>query len=142
MTLSDLTLPITYADAKGYALVFTPQLAGRLHGGPFEPYMLTVTRLEHVKRVDLVLDAMARPGQVHEVGKAIDPPAPLCAAAASVLLTLVDNETPLWLDPAAAEARSWIAFHTGAPAARHVSQHHRKRGNRPRVRRCFEACRA
>jgi hypothetical protein len=30
MTLSDLTLPISYADAKGYALVFTPQLAARL----------------------------------------------------------------------------------------------------------------
>ena len=40
MKLSDLTLPISYADAKGYALVFTPQLAGRLaelhaeHGSP------------------------------------------------------------------------------------------------------------
>ncbi len=40
MTLSDLTIPISYADAKGYALVFTPQLAGRLaelhaeHGSP------------------------------------------------------------------------------------------------------------
>ena len=30
MTLSDLTLPISYADASGLALVFTPQLAGRL----------------------------------------------------------------------------------------------------------------
>ena len=30
MTLEDLTLPISYEDAKGYALVFTPQLAGRL----------------------------------------------------------------------------------------------------------------
>ena len=30
MTLSDLTLPISYADARGLALVFTPQLAGRL----------------------------------------------------------------------------------------------------------------
>lgn len=30
MTLSDLTLPISYEDAKGYALVFTPQLARRL----------------------------------------------------------------------------------------------------------------
>jgi hypothetical protein len=28
--LSDLTLPISYADAKALALVFTPQLAGRL----------------------------------------------------------------------------------------------------------------
>ncbi len=40
MTLSDLTLPISYDDAKGYALVFTPQLAARLaelhaqHGSP------------------------------------------------------------------------------------------------------------
>ena len=30
MTLSDLTLPISYADARGLALVFTPALAGRL----------------------------------------------------------------------------------------------------------------
>jgi hypothetical protein len=30
MTLADLTLPISYAAARGLALVFTPQLAGRL----------------------------------------------------------------------------------------------------------------
>jgi hypothetical protein len=30
MTLADLTLPISYADARSFALVFTPQLAGRL----------------------------------------------------------------------------------------------------------------
>lgn len=30
MTLGDLTLPISYEDARQYALVFTPQLAGRL----------------------------------------------------------------------------------------------------------------
>jgi hypothetical protein len=30
MTLGDMTLPISYEDAKGYALVFTPQLAERL----------------------------------------------------------------------------------------------------------------
>lgn len=30
MTLADLTLPISYEDAKQYALVFTPQLAQRL----------------------------------------------------------------------------------------------------------------
>ena len=40
MTLSDLTLPISYEDAKALALVFTPALAGRLaelhaeHGSP------------------------------------------------------------------------------------------------------------
>lgn len=30
MKLADLTLPISLADARQYALVFTPQLAGRL----------------------------------------------------------------------------------------------------------------
>lgn len=30
MMLGDLTLPISYADARQYALVFTPQLAQRL----------------------------------------------------------------------------------------------------------------
>ena len=30
MTLGDLTLPISYEEARGYALVFTPPLAGRL----------------------------------------------------------------------------------------------------------------
>lgn len=30
MTLGDLTFPISYADARQYALVFTPALAGRL----------------------------------------------------------------------------------------------------------------
>lgn len=30
MTLAALTLPISYEDAKGYALVFTPRLADRL----------------------------------------------------------------------------------------------------------------
>jgi alpha-D-ribose 1-methylphosphonate 5-triphosphate synthase subunit PhnH len=61
-----------------------------------------------------VLDAMARPGQVHRVG-GVEAPAPLCVAAGAALLTLVDHETPLWLDPAAAAARTWIAFHCGAP---------------------------
>ena len=61
-----------------------------------------------------VLDAMARPGQVHRV-TGVEPPAPLCAAAGAVLLTLVDHETRLWLEPDADAARDWIAFHCGAP---------------------------
>ena len=60
-----------------------------------------------------VLDAMARPGQVHDAGAAVTPPAPLAPATAAVLLTLVDQETPLWLDAAAAAASDWIAFHCG-----------------------------
>jgi alpha-D-ribose 1-methylphosphonate 5-triphosphate synthase subunit PhnH len=61
-----------------------------------------------------VLDAMARPGQLHHAGQNLVAPAPLGRATAAVLLTLVDNETPIWLDPAAAPARDWLAFHCGA----------------------------
>jgi alpha-D-ribose 1-methylphosphonate 5-triphosphate synthase subunit PhnH len=61
-----------------------------------------------------VLDAMARPGRLHRAGEDLTAPAPLDPATAAVLLTLVDNETPLWLDAAAAAAHDWLAFHCGA----------------------------
>jgi alpha-D-ribose 1-methylphosphonate 5-triphosphate synthase subunit PhnH len=61
-----------------------------------------------------VLDAMSRPGQLHQVGEGLAAPAPLDSATAAVLLTLVDNETPLWLDPAAVATRDCLAFHCGA----------------------------
>jgi alpha-D-ribose 1-methylphosphonate 5-triphosphate synthase subunit PhnH len=60
-----------------------------------------------------VLDAMARPGHVHRAGENLQPPSPLDRATAAVLLTLADNDTPLWLDPAAAAASDWLAFHCG-----------------------------
>jgi alpha-D-ribose 1-methylphosphonate 5-triphosphate synthase subunit PhnH len=61
-----------------------------------------------------VLDAMARPGTLHQAGANLTPPAPLDRATAAVLLALVDNETPLWIDDAATEASDWLAFHCGA----------------------------
>jgi alpha-D-ribose 1-methylphosphonate 5-triphosphate synthase subunit PhnH len=61
-----------------------------------------------------VLDAMSRPGRIAGVGGVV-PPEPLCAATAAVLLTLIDHETPFWLDPDAQAAGEWIAFHCGAP---------------------------
>ncbi len=61
-----------------------------------------------------VLDAMARPGAVREAGSGLEPPAPLCPSAAAALLTLIDHETPLWLDPEARAAGAWVAFHCGA----------------------------
>ena len=64
-----------------------------------------------------VLDAMARPGTLHRVTAPAHPPVPLCRATAAALLTLVDLETPLWLDPAADAAGPWIDFHCGAPRA-------------------------
>jgi alpha-D-ribose 1-methylphosphonate 5-triphosphate synthase subunit PhnH len=68
-----------------------------------------------------VLDAMARPGCVHEIAGVVAP-APLCNAAGAVLLTLVDHETRLWLDPSAHAARGWLAFHTGAPVEQTMDQ--------------------
>lgn len=64
-----------------------------------------------------VLDALAHPGRVVTVPSAPEPPAPLGPATAAVCLTLLDFETPLWLDPAArtAEAVEYLRFHCGAP---------------------------
>ena len=67
-----------------------------------------------------VLDAMARPGSLHEVGETLTAPAPLAPATAAVLLTLADNETPLWLQAPVLDARDWLAFHCGAPTVDRV----------------------
>ena len=48
-----------------------------------------------------VLDAMSRPGRIAQI-TGVTAPGPLGAAAGAVLLTLVDHETRLWLDPDAA----------------------------------------
>jgi alpha-D-ribose 1-methylphosphonate 5-triphosphate synthase subunit PhnH len=61
-----------------------------------------------------VLDAMAHPGRIGRAGVGLRAPPPLAPATAAVLLTLADAETPLWLDPAAEPAASWIQFHCGA----------------------------
>ena len=54
-----------------------------------------------------VLDAMARPGRLQQAGERLAAPAPLDPATAATLLTLIDNETPLWLDHSAVPARGW-----------------------------------
>jgi alpha-D-ribose 1-methylphosphonate 5-triphosphate synthase subunit PhnH len=64
-----------------------------------------------------VMEAMARPGSVAAVDAALAPPAPLGTAAAALALTLLDFETPVWLDPQLADASDiadWFKFHTGA----------------------------
>jgi len=63
-----------------------------------------------------VLEAMSRPGRVQRLASALAPPALLDAATAAVLLTLVDAETPLWLN-AGVEAEEWVRFHCGCPVA-------------------------
>jgi alpha-D-ribose 1-methylphosphonate 5-triphosphate synthase subunit PhnH len=65
-----------------------------------------------------VLNAMSRPGTVQDLEPAFDPPAPLLPAAAAICLSLLDFETPVWIDGAGADidaAAAYLAFHTGAP---------------------------
>ena len=63
------------------------------------------------------LDAMARPGTSVFIPAAslVSPPAGTSAAAASVLLALLDQDCALWLSPtlAAGPAAKWLRFHTG-----------------------------
>jgi len=64
-----------------------------------------------------VMMAMARPGEVRVITPELTPPAPLMPVTAALALTLLDYETPVWLDAslmAAPEVAEWLKFHTGA----------------------------
>lgn len=62
------------------------------------------------------LFVLARPGRIETLNGA-KAPAPVSPAAATLLLTLCDGETPLYLAPGhdRPEVCDWIAFHIGAP---------------------------
>ena len=60
-----------------------------------------------------ILDAMSRPGTIHDVGVGLRPPVALGSAAAACLLTLVDAETSLHLDAVCTPAWEWVRFHCG-----------------------------
>lgn len=63
-----------------------------------------------------IMVAMARPGEIQDIAGAV-PPAPLSVAAGTVIATLCDPETPVYLAPSVDQqaVRDWITFHTGAP---------------------------
>ena len=78
MTLSDLTLPISYADARGYALVFTPQLAARLaelHGQHGSTKCVPMPRVLADGRLVLCADVLTEIGPgglLHAMWEAAD----------------------------------------------------------------------
>jgi len=78
MTLSDLTLPISLADSRGLALVFTPQLAGRLaqlHGQHGSPNCVPVPRTLTDGRLMLCADILTEiepGGLLHAMWQAAD----------------------------------------------------------------------
>lgn len=63
-----------------------------------------------------VLDALARPGQVRAIGPAL-PGVALGGAMARLLLSLSDEETPVWWQRVDARLQHWLRFHTGAGVA-------------------------
>ena len=65
-----------------------------------------------------LLDVMARPGRIERLDAALEAPELLHKAAAAVCLTLLDVDTPFWLDEAARDSESlrrFLAFHCGCP---------------------------
>jgi len=63
----------------------------------------------------MLLDAMSSPGKLIHSEIALEAPAPLLATSAGICLTLLDRETPLWLDAKAdqPQVREYLRFHCG-----------------------------
>ncbi|MCA0044780.1 phosphonate C-P lyase system protein PhnH [Celeribacter litoreus] len=70
------------------------------------------------------LNVLSRPGTIMEL-RGANAPAPVSEAAATLLLTLCDPETPLYLADThdTKEVRDWIAFHIGAPLVGRAHAH-------------------
>jgi alpha-D-ribose 1-methylphosphonate 5-triphosphate synthase subunit PhnH len=65
-----------------------------------------------------VMNAMANPGSVQDVGADVSAPLPLMRGSAAIALTLFDHDTPIWLDGRMSdcpEVANWLKFHSGAP---------------------------
>lgn len=64
-----------------------------------------------------VMHAFSTPGTVASLGERALGPAPLCAAASAILLTLADYATPVWFEASekTQDAAAWLTFHSGAP---------------------------
>jgi alpha-D-ribose 1-methylphosphonate 5-triphosphate synthase subunit PhnH len=65
-----------------------------------------------------LMDAMASPGSILDLGDTILPPAPLTPAAGAILAALADYDTPVWFEAKeVSDAAAWLAFHAGARRA-------------------------
>ncbi|MEO8884273.1 MAG: phosphonate C-P lyase system protein PhnH [Devosia sp.] len=64
------------------------------------------------------MDALANPGTIRPLGALAQPPAPLTPELAALALTVLDHDSPVWLDPilaATPAVADWLRFQTGAP---------------------------
>jgi alpha-D-ribose 1-methylphosphonate 5-triphosphate synthase subunit PhnH len=67
-----------------------------------------------------VLEAVACPGSVRRIGNGLLTPPPLNEATGSMLLTLADADTPVYLAADCASTSDWIRFHCGAPVVAEI----------------------
>jgi len=71
-----------------------------------------------------MLDAMARPGSIRTMPEPAGIPDGWPSGLTALALTLFDQDTPVWLDPAAAtpQAVAHLRFHCGCPLAAVVGE--------------------
>ena len=70
-----------------------------------------------------VMDAMARPGTIHDLGHRLAPPPSLMPGAAAAILAMCDFETTLWLSPSLrGTVGGYLRFHTDAPLTEQPDQ--------------------
>lgn len=72
----------------------------------------------------IILDAMSRPGKVcfpASTEAFSQAPEPCNNTAASIALTLFDNDTPIWLQVPEENLTQWLKFHCGCPLTEHQS---------------------
>jgi len=71
-----------------------------------------------------LMDAMASPGRVIEIGNLAVAPSPISSVAASVAATLFDHDATVWCDKSitgSVAAIGWLKFHTGLELASNPS---------------------
>ena len=67
-----------------------------------------------------VLDAMAHPGRIVPLDPPAEHPDGINAPALSVLLTLADYTTPIWMGREDPQIAAYLGFHSGAPLTPHA----------------------
>lgn len=61
-----------------------------------------------------LLTSLSEPGKIKDISCPLSTPAELSLAFGATCLTLIDFETPVWLQPAfSEETKGWLRFHTG-----------------------------
>ena len=86
-----------------------------LEGGFADPVMQSQTVFR------AVMDALANPGTIQKVITPVSVPGTLTPELATVLLTISDHDTPIWLDDVLrtdAAVLTFVGFHSGAPVVR------------------------